>query len=212
MNRIIVILVFFLLSLPLFAQNDSIKLRPKQQIEYHHSISTHVNPLGVYLNLMISNRTTESSLVGWNAALRYTYTIHPNILIGGEASYFSYESFSGDSQKKQEERQNGYWVYYYGPMTRFIYNGLKWCRPFADIEMGYRRLYWFHEDISSTETNKPKLMDIRNSFQWYAAAGVSFRFWKNHFNIDVMFRASNWYYIGGKWDVTWKIGYNFNSK
>ena len=212
MNRLI-LLYMLLLSCCVFAQNDSIKLRPKQQIEYRHNISAQVNPAGSYLSLMISNMTTKTNFVEWNAALRYTYTLHPNILLGVEAAYNSYNHFPNDS-KNQNERDHGYWVHYYGPMARFIYNGLKWCRPFADIELGYRRLYWFCDDniISNTDTFKPTQMYIGNTFQWYAAAGMSFRFWQNHFNIDVMFRASNWYFINGKWDVTWKIGYNFNSK
>ena len=85
-----------LLSCCLFAQNDSIKLRPKQQIEYRHNISAQVNPAGDYLDLMISNQTTESNYVNWHGAIRYTYTVHPNILVGGEASYTSFEYYNAE--------------------------------------------------------------------------------------------------------------------
>lgn len=56
-------------------------------------------------------------------------------------------------------------------------------------------------------------MYVQNQFQWYAAAGVSFRFWKNHFNIDLMCKASTLGFADGRaFTFGWKIGYNFNSK
>jgi len=209
MKRLIV-LYMLLLSCCVFAQNDSIKLRPKQQIEYRHNISAQVNPAGDYLDLMISNQTTESNYVNWHGAIRYTYTVHPNILVGGEASYTSFEYYNADSQKDKTKLEIGYWSHDVGALARFIYNKPQWCRPFADIVLGYRRSYVFGKDYSPERNS---YLYTYNRFQWYAAVGVSFRFWQNHFNIDLMCKASTLSFADLR-RVTfgWKIGYNFNSQ
>ena len=213
MNRIIAILVFFLFSLPMFAQNDSIKLRPRQQIEYRHNISAQLNPAGNCLDMMISNQTFETNYVMWHGALRYTYAVHPNILMGGEASYSSYEYYDGISQKDKTKFSFGYWSHDLGAMVRFIYNKPQWCRPFADIVIGYRRVYSAHRPTQEEVDFSMRQMYVQNKFQWYAAVGVSFRFWQNHFNIDLMCKASTLSFADLR-RVTfgWKIGYNFNSK
>ena len=213
MSRIIAILVFFFFSLPMFAQNDSIKLRLKQQIEYRHNISVQLNPAGKCLDLMISNQTFETNYVIWHGAFRYTYAVHPNILVGGEASFISYEYYDGISQKDKTKFSSGHWWHDIGAMARFIYNKPEWCRPFADIVLGYRRGYAAHKPIMEDIGFSMRQQYVQNRFQWYAAVGVSFRFWKNHFNIDLMCKATTLIFADWR-KVTfgWKIGYNFNSK
>lgn len=208
MKRLIV-LYMLLLSCCVLAQNDTIKLHPKQQIEYRHNISAQVNPAGKYLNMIISNHTFKNNIVDWHGAFRYTYTVHPNILVGGEVSYTSLEFYNADSQKDKTKLEMGYYAHDLGALARFICNKPKWCRPFADIVLGYRKAYYFGGKAGTQDHE----MLIINQFQWYAAAGVSFRFWKNHFNIDLMCKASTLGFADGR-TVTfgWKIGYNFNSK
>jgi len=163
--------------------------------------------------MMISNQTTESNFVNWHGAIRYTYTIHPNILVGGEASYMSYEYYNANSQIDKTKRQHGYYEHDFDALVRFIYNKPEWCRPFADIVLGYRRAYSFHADYYCPDIVKPMLLDVINGFHWYAAVGVSFRFWENHFNIDLMCKASTLSFADlRRITFGWKIGYNFNSQ
>lgn len=207
----IIIIVFLFIPIMSFSQKDIVKSSLKQNIEYYHNISVQVNPAGDYLESIIKKQSLKSNYVNWHGAIRYTYTIHPNILIGGEASYSSFEYFGNSSNKKQEDRVYGYYAHDFGALARFIYNKPQWCRPFADIILGYRRAYYFHDDYYCPDIDKPKLLDVNNEFQWYAALGVSFRFWQNHFNIDLMCKASTYTFVDFR-RITfgWKIGYNFN--
>ena len=210
MKRLPAILISLVLVVPVLAQSDTIKLRQKQKIEYRHNISAQLNPTGDYLHLMIANQTTESNYVNWHGAIRYIYTVHPNILVGGEISYMSFEYYNADSQKDKTKLEIGYWAHDVGAMARFIYNKPEWCRPFADIVIGYRRSYAFGKSYGPDSSSH---LYTYNGFQWYAAVGVSFRFWENHFNIDLMCKASTLSFADYR-RVTfgWKIGYNFNSK
>ena len=204
-----ILILVHVLAVPALAQNDTIKLRPKQTIEYRHNISAQVNPAGKYLKMIVSNQTFENNIVNLHGAFRYTYTVHPNILVGGEISYTSLEFYNADLQKDKTKLDIGYYAHDLGTLARFICNKPEWCRPFADIVLGYRRVYYFGGKAGTQDHE----MLILNQFQWYAAAGVSFRFWKNHFNIDLMCKASTLGFADGR-VVTfgWKIGYNFNSK
>ena len=208
-----IIILVHVLAVPALAQNDTAKLRPKQKIEYRHNISAQLNPAGNCLALMISNQTFETNYVMWHGALRYTYAVHPNILVGGEASYTSFEYYDANSQKDKTKFSFGSWSHDLGAMARFVYNKPQWCRPFADIVIGYRRVYSARRPTQEEVDFSMRQMYVQNKFQWYAAVGVSFRFWENHFSIDLMCKASTLSFADLR-RVTfgWKIGYNFNSQ
>lgn len=198
------------------ANNVTDSISPKntknKQIEYRHNISFQTNPTIEDIRLMVGNQTTNIYRFDWYTAIRYTYTLHPNILVGGEISYQTNESYDVTYSKKNEkQRDYGYWDNDYGVLARFIYNKPKWLRPFAEVVFGCRRGFALCHDF---DNNRMPYVSKYYAFQWYAAAGVSFRFWKNHFNIDLMCKASNYHQFinWGRVVFSWKIGYNFNAK
>lgn len=171
--------------------------------------------LTTYYRTKADGRSIEGYANAMVYNIRYGYRILPFLSIGPDLFYANENhelTVVEDSKNKIVDSEIS--RIKVGVNTRFQGNWIKVFKPYADIGLGYFYMRQTNTPQDPVNTDLDSNNNY-NKFDFCVGAGMSFMFWKNHFNIDLGAKYSPIYWsniFSKKVVFTWKIGYNFDAK